>query len=124
MTAGIIVVVGIILMVTIHEAGHFLAAKATGMKATEFFFGFGPRQAEAYEEDLVARCQAIADGTAPSQSCRRVIDPNLPEDLRVTRSGQHFIVFVETADAIVIVDFLHGRSDLPARLARLSGRDV
>jgi len=42
-TAGIVVVVGIILMVTIHEAGHFFAAKATGMKATEFFFGFGPR---------------------------------------------------------------------------------
>jgi membrane-associated protease RseP (regulator of RpoE activity) len=27
----------------IHESGHFLAAKAVGMKATEFFFGFGPR---------------------------------------------------------------------------------
>ncbi len=43
MISGIIVVVGIIAMVTIHEAGHFLAAKATGMKATEFFFGFGPK---------------------------------------------------------------------------------
>ncbi len=43
MIAGVIVVVGIIAMVTIHEAGHFLAAKATGMKATEFFFGFGPK---------------------------------------------------------------------------------
>jgi membrane-associated protease RseP (regulator of RpoE activity) len=43
MTAGIIVIIGILLMVTIHEAGHFFAAKAFGMKATEFFFGFGPR---------------------------------------------------------------------------------
>lgn len=33
----------LILFVTAHEAGHFLAAKAVGMKATEFFFGFGPR---------------------------------------------------------------------------------
>jgi membrane-associated protease RseP (regulator of RpoE activity) len=40
---GAIVIVGIILMVMIHEAGHFVAAKAFGMKATEFFFGFGPR---------------------------------------------------------------------------------
>jgi membrane-associated protease RseP (regulator of RpoE activity) len=40
---GITVLVGIIAMVMIHEAGHFIAAKATGMKATEFFFGFGPK---------------------------------------------------------------------------------
>ncbi|MFH1329549.1 MAG: M50 family metallopeptidase [Actinomycetota bacterium] len=43
MTGGILVVVGIIVIVMIHETGHFLAARAVGMKATEFFFGFGPR---------------------------------------------------------------------------------
>jgi hypothetical protein len=26
-----------------HEFGHFVAAKASGMKVTEFFIGFGPR---------------------------------------------------------------------------------
>ena len=43
MLGGLIVIVGIIVMVMIHEAGHFFAAKAFGMKATEFFFGFGPK---------------------------------------------------------------------------------
>ncbi|OFW54054.1 MAG: hypothetical protein A2V75_01670 [Actinobacteria bacterium RBG_16_70_17] len=43
MIGGVVVVIGIIAMVMIHETGHFLAARATGMKATEFFFGFGPR---------------------------------------------------------------------------------
>lgn len=43
MIGGLIVLLGIISMVMIHEAGHFLAAKALGMKATEFFFGFGPK---------------------------------------------------------------------------------
>lgn len=43
MIGGITVLVGIIFMVMIHETGHFVAAKATGMKATEFFFGFGPK---------------------------------------------------------------------------------
>lgn len=33
----------LVLVVMIHEAAHFVAAKASGMKATEFFFGFGPR---------------------------------------------------------------------------------
>jgi membrane-associated protease RseP (regulator of RpoE activity) len=36
-------VVGIILMVMLHEAGHYLTAKRAGMKVTEFFVGFGPR---------------------------------------------------------------------------------
>lgn len=43
MVGGLIVLIGIVLMVMVHEAGHFFAAKATGMKATEFFFGFGPK---------------------------------------------------------------------------------
>jgi len=37
------VVLGIVFFVTVHELGHFLAARYTGMKATEMFFGFGPR---------------------------------------------------------------------------------
>ena len=40
---GIAVALAISLFILIHEAGHFFAARATGMKATEFFLGFGPR---------------------------------------------------------------------------------
>lgn len=43
MIGGIAAAISIILFVTAHEAGHLFAAKATGMKATEFFFGFGPK---------------------------------------------------------------------------------
>ncbi|MGH8913128.1 MAG: M50 family metallopeptidase [Acidimicrobiia bacterium] len=43
MLGGIAAAAAIILFVTAHEAGHFFAAKAVGMKATEFFFGFGPK---------------------------------------------------------------------------------
>lgn len=43
MVGGIIVVVGMISMIMVHEGGHFLAAKAVDMKVTEFFFGFGPK---------------------------------------------------------------------------------
>lgn len=80
---------------------------------------FGPRQADAYEADIMTRCAAIAAGTAPSQDCRRLIDPDLPEDLRFTRAGQHFIVFVDMPELVIIVDVLHSRSDLPRRLAAL-----
>jgi len=43
MFGGIAAAVSIVLFVTAHEAGHFFAAKATGMKVTQFFFGFGPK---------------------------------------------------------------------------------
>lgn len=39
----LLMILGIIVMITIHELGHFLAAKWAGMKATEFFIGFGPK---------------------------------------------------------------------------------
>ncbi len=42
MTA-VVMLIGIALMIVIHEGGHFLAAKWFDMKATEAFFGFGPR---------------------------------------------------------------------------------
>ena len=43
MLGGIAVFIALILFIVAHEAGHFFAAKATGMKVTEFFLGFGPR---------------------------------------------------------------------------------
>ncbi len=43
MIGGIAAAVAIVFFVAAHEAGHFLAAKAVGMKATQFFFGFGPK---------------------------------------------------------------------------------
>lgn len=81
---------------------------------------FGPRQAAAYEDDLIATCEGLAAGTVQSFDCRRLIAPELPEDLRFARAGQHFIVFLDTPDQVIIVDILHSRSDLPRRIADLS----
>ena len=35
-------VLALLVSVTLHEAGHFLTARRYGMKATQFFVGFGP----------------------------------------------------------------------------------
>ena len=40
--AVVIFALGLLTSVILHEAGHFLTAKAFGMKATKFFVGFGP----------------------------------------------------------------------------------
>src|SRR4030088_3375360 len=39
---GVVVFIfGLIVSIILHEAGHFATAKAFGMKATQFFVGFG-----------------------------------------------------------------------------------
>jgi membrane-associated protease RseP (regulator of RpoE activity) len=40
---GLLVVLALIVMIFLHELGHFLMARRAGMKVTEFFLGFGPR---------------------------------------------------------------------------------
>lgn len=40
---AVVMIIGIVAMIVVHEGAHFVAAKAFGMKATEAFFGFGPR---------------------------------------------------------------------------------
>ena len=43
MTAGVLVfIAAILIVIMIHEAGHFAVAKLFGFKATKFFLGFGP----------------------------------------------------------------------------------
>ncbi len=37
------IVIGLVLTIMLHEAGHMIVAKRSGMKVTEFFVGFGPR---------------------------------------------------------------------------------
>jgi membrane-associated protease RseP (regulator of RpoE activity) len=39
----LVFVVGVLIAIFLHELGHFTTARWTGMKATQFFIGFGPR---------------------------------------------------------------------------------
>jgi plasmid stabilization system protein ParE len=41
---------------------------------------------------------------------------DLREDLRFARAGNHFVIFVETPDEVLIVDFLHQSADIAGRL--------
>ena len=41
---NILIIIGVLIaMVVLHEFAHFITAKKSGMKVTEFFVGFGPR---------------------------------------------------------------------------------
>lgn len=39
----LVVIFALVVMVMVHELGHFVTAKWGGMKVTEYFLGFGPR---------------------------------------------------------------------------------
>ena len=38
-----VMIAALVVMILLHELGHFVTAKGPGMKVTEFFLGFGPR---------------------------------------------------------------------------------
>ncbi|MEV8468871.1 type II toxin-antitoxin system RelE/ParE family toxin [Fluviibacterium sp. DFM31] len=79
---------------------------------------FGARQAERYEAELLERCKAIVDGRVHSRSCASLVDD--AGDLRFLRAGEHFVVFLERPEQVIIVDFLHSRSDLPRHMSALA----
>lgn len=74
---------------------------------------FGARQADLYEAELLACCAAIVNGRAHSRSFG-------VEDLRFARAGEHFVVFLDRNEEVIIVDILHSRSDFPRHVAALT----
>ena len=58
----LIVVLAVIGMIFLHELGHYLTARAAGMKVTEFFLGFGPRLWSVRRGETVYGLKAIPIG--------------------------------------------------------------
>ncbi len=85
MISGLIVIFGIVAMVMIHEAGHFVAAKATGMKATEFFFGFGPKLWSVQKGETEYGIKAI-----PLGGYVRIVGMNLYEEVDAEDEGRTY----------------------------------
>ncbi|WP_306130383.1 type II toxin-antitoxin system RelE/ParE family toxin [Roseovarius sp. MMSF_3350] len=79
---------------------------------------FGLKQADLYEPELLTRCLAILNGQAHSRSCAVLVDD--AADLRFARAGEHFLVYLDQPDEVIIVDILHSRSDLPRHVAALA----
>jgi toxin ParE1/3/4 len=79
---------------------------------------FGSIRGDRYIADLLRRCRTVADGKAQHQSCRRHFAEDLREDLRFTRSGRHYIIFIDTPTETLIVDFIHQSADIGRRLTK------
>lgn len=47
-----------------------------------------------------------AENLTPDQAAESaLIDPDPPEDMDLARAGQHFVVFVEDVEQVIIIDF-------------------
>lgn len=104
--AVVVVIFGVIVMVTLHELGHFLTAKWSGMKVTEFFFGFGPRLWSIQRGETEYGLKALPlgayvriigmsnlDEVAPEDEPRTYRQQSFPKRLLVVLAGPgtHFV---------------------------------
>ena len=82
---------------------------------------FGEAQAVTYSEQLVARIEALAAGAGPrARPCAFLMRGNAA-GLSYYREASHFLILLETADTLTVVEILHGRMDLDRHLRRLAG---
>lgn len=117
------IVAAILFMIFMHEMGHFLTAKLTGMKVTEFFIGFGPRIWSFHRGETEYGIKAIPAGAYVRIIGMNNLDPVEPGDedrayrvksfprklLVVTAgSGMHFLMAI-----VLMFSFLMWRG-LPA----------
>lgn len=126
------IVVGLVLMVMLHEAGHYWAAKRAGMKVTEFFVGFGPRLWSFRRGETEYGVKAI-----PAGGYVRIIGMNNLEEVdpedepRTYRAGRYrdrlVVVLAGVTVNLVIAVMLfavvmvgHGQSEPGTTLFRIS----
>ena len=73
-------VLGLIVSVFLHEIGHFVTARWTGMKATQFFMGFGPRVWSTHRKGIEYGVRAIPAGAFVRIIGMNNLDEVEPED--------------------------------------------
>jgi membrane-associated protease RseP (regulator of RpoE activity) len=73
-------VVGLLVSIFLHEVGHFVTARRTGMKATQFFMGFGPRLWSRHKGEVEYGFRAIPLGAFVRIIGMNGLDEVEPED--------------------------------------------
>jgi len=122
-------VVGVFVMILAHEAGHFVTARAFGIKVEEFFLGFGPRLWSVRRGETEYGIKAIPAGGYVRITGMNPFQETAPEDrprtfgakppwqraiVLVAGSATHFVL------ALLALALFFGALGLPrARVARV-----
>ncbi len=102
----LLVVGAIVVMIILHELGHYIAAKKSGMKVTEFFLGFGPRLWSIRRGETEYGVKAIPAGAYVRIIGMHNLDEVPPEDEPRTYRQQSYPKRMAVATAGSAMHFL------------------
>ena len=119
----LVFVAGLLLSIFLHEVGHFVTARRTGMKATQFFMGFGPRIWSRHKGEVEYGFRAIPlgafvriigmnglDEVEPEDEVRAYRNKSFPRQLLVITAGSLMHMIIALALFIGVYAFA-GRYD-------------
>ena len=119
----LVFVVGLLASIFLHEVGHFVTARRTGMKATQFFMGFGPRLWSRHKGEVEYGFRAIPlgafvriigmnglDEVEPEDEQRAYRNKSFPRQLLVITAGSLMHMIIALALFIGVYAFA-GRYD-------------
>ena len=128
-----IVVLSLLVILFLHELGHYLVAKKAGMKVTEFFIGFGPKLWSFRRGETEYGIKAIPAGAYVRVIGMNNLDPVPEEDEARTyrRARLHNRLLLASAGslmhfliAIVLLYFLLIGSGIQIDESKWNVRDV
>ena len=97
-------VVSLLLVVSLHELGHFIAAKRAGVRVEEFGLGFPPRLLATKRGETVYSLNAIPIGAFVRSVAED--DPAVPGSLASMGSWRRFVVYAAGPVANIVLAFL------------------
>ena len=115
----VVIIVLLVAMLFMHELGHYLTARLTGMKVSEFFIGFGPRVWSFRRGETEYGVKAVwvgayvrivgmnnLDEVDPRDEPRSFRQKSYPRKLLVLTagSGMHFVIALVLLFALLTLD--------------------
>ena len=124
----LVIILSLVAMLFLHELGHYLMARWTGMKVSEFFIGFGPRLWSFRRGETEYGVKAIwvgayvrivgmnnLDEVEPDDEPHSFRQQSYPRKMLVLTAGSamHFVIVLVLLFAVLLGDgtILSGRSD-------------
>jgi membrane-associated protease RseP (regulator of RpoE activity) len=111
-------VVGVAVSIMLHEFGHFYTARKSGMKATQFFLGFGPRVWSTHRNGVEYGLRAIPLGgfvKIIGMSSMDEVDPDdepytyrqasFPKRMWVITAGSVMHIFIALVTIVAVYGF-------------------
>jgi membrane-associated protease RseP (regulator of RpoE activity) len=114
---SLVLVIGLLMSIFLHEVGHFVTAGWAGMKRTQFFMGFGPKLWSVHRRGVEYGVRALPLGAFVRIVGMNNMDPVEPGDEKVAYSAKPYRwrLLVITAGsimhviiAVVIMLFVYG----------------